>query len=179
MNPLIQFKKILILPLLIVLALVVGALTAVPAFATPPVGVTVELLATGPFDELDVSARTGRWKARIDTKGESVLNVNRLTFQPGEYTGWHMHPGPALVMVMSGTVTEYDGDDPSCTPHVYPAGTTFVEPGNNVHLVKNERTHQPGSDGRSGVDPCGCRGKDRRPEPRSLPILRTPRDIGP
>jgi hypothetical protein len=52
MNPLIQFKKILILPLLIVLALVVGALTAVPAFATPPVGVTPEVFATGPFDEL-------------------------------------------------------------------------------------------------------------------------------
>jgi len=140
MNPLIQFKKILILPLLIVLALVVSALTAVPAFATPPVGVTTELLATGTFDELDVSARTGRWKARIDTKGESDLNVVRVTFQPGGYTGWHMHPGPGLIMVMSGTVTEYDGDDPSCTPHVYPAGTTFVEPGNQVHLVKNEST---------------------------------------
>jgi quercetin dioxygenase-like cupin family protein len=138
MNPLIQFKKTLILPLLIALALVVGALTAEPALATPPVGVTTELLASGTFDELDVSAKTGAWKARIDTKGDSDLNVIRVTFQPLGYTGWHTHPGPSLITVVSGTVTEYDGDDPSCVPHVYPVGTTFVEPGNQVHIVKNE-----------------------------------------
>jgi Uncharacterized conserved protein, contains double-stranded beta-helix domain len=170
MNPLIQFKKILILPHLIVLALVVGALTAVPAFATPPVGVTVELLATGPFDELDVSATTGRWKARIDTKGESVLNVNRVTFQPGGYTGWHSHPGPVLVMVMSGTVTEYDGDDPSCTPHVYPAGTTFVEPGNNVHLVKNESTTNQAVMVGVALIPAGAVGRIDAPNPGHCPF---------
>ena len=49
-------------------------------------------------------------------------------------------PRSSLVTVVSGVVTEYDGDDPSCAPHVYPAGTTFVEPGNHVHLVKNEST---------------------------------------
>ena len=38
MNPLTQFKKIPILPLLIALALGVGVLTTVPANATPPVG---------------------------------------------------------------------------------------------------------------------------------------------
>ncbi len=140
MNPLIQFKKIPILPLLIALALVVGALTAVPALATPPVSVTTEILGAGTFDELDVSAKTGAWKARIDTKGESDLNVVRVTFQPVGHTGWHTHPGPSLIMVMSGTVTEYEGDDPSCTPRVHPAGTTFVDPGNHLHLVKNEST---------------------------------------
>ncbi len=32
--------------------------------------------------------------------------------------------------------------------------------------------HRPGSDGRSAADPGGCHEKDRRAEPRSLPILR-------
>jgi len=170
MNQLIQFKKIRILPLPIVLALVVGALTAAPALATPPVGVTTEILGTGTFDELDVSARTGRWKARIDTKGESDVNVVRLTFQPGGYSGWHSHPGPGLVMVMSGTLTEYHGDDPSCTPLVHPAGTTFVDPGNHVHLVKNESTTDQAVMVAVGLIPAGAMRRIDAPNPGNCPF---------
>jgi hypothetical protein len=39
-------------------------------------------------------------------------------------------------------VTAYDGDDTTCTPHVYTAGTasnTFIDPGDgHVHIVRNE-----------------------------------------
>jgi quercetin dioxygenase-like cupin family protein len=147
MNTLTQFKKTPILTLLIAFALAVGtALTAVPALATPPSGVTTEFIAgtaiTGggiSFDEIDVATKTGEWKARIDTKGASQLYVVRNTFQVGGHTGWHTHPGPSLISVTSGTITVYDGDDPSCTPHVYPAGTGFVDPGGaHVHLLRNE-----------------------------------------
>ena len=44
-----------------------------------------------------------------------------------------------LVIVLSGTVTNYVGDDPSCTPHAYSAGSTFVdEGGTDVHILRNE-----------------------------------------
>jgi len=67
--------------------------------------------------------------------------VQSKSFAPGWYTGWHTHPGPTLVVVKSGTVTYYDGDDPSCTPHVVPAGEGFVDPGGgHVHIVRNEGT---------------------------------------
>ena len=40
---------------------------------------------------------------------------------------------------MSGVATEYHGDDPTCTPRVHPAGTTFVDSGEaDVHLVRND-----------------------------------------
>jgi len=39
-------------------------------------------------------------------------------------------------------VTVYDGDDPTCTPHVYTANTprnSFVDiGGGDVHLIRNE-----------------------------------------
>lgn len=46
-----------------------------------------------------------------------------------------------MVSVVSGTATVYDGDDESCTPTTYAAGTGFIdEGGEHVHLVKNEGT---------------------------------------
>jgi hypothetical protein len=40
---------------------------------------------------------------------------------------------------MSGTATEYEGNDRTCTPRVHPAGTTFVDSGEAAgHLVRND-----------------------------------------
>jgi quercetin dioxygenase-like cupin family protein len=165
MNPLIQFKNTLTLLILSALSLGVGNV-----LATPPSGVTTEILGAGTFDELDVSAKTDAWKARIDTKGESDLNVVRVTFQPLGHTGWHMHPGPSLLMVMSGTVTEYEGDDPSCTPRVHPAGTTFVDAGNHVHLVKNESTTDQAVMVAVGLIPAGAMRRIDAPNPGNCPF---------
>ncbi len=139
MNPLTQFKKIPVLPLIIALALVVA-----PAFATPPVGVSTEFIvgsATGgaTFDEIDAYVKTADWKVRIDTNAESDLYVVRNTFAAGGHTGWHTQPGPSLITVTVGTITAYEGDDPTCTPHVYPQGSTLIDPGGrHVHLLRNE-----------------------------------------
>ena len=71
--------------------------------------------------------------------GTSDVYAVRNTFDPGGSTGWHTHPGPSLVIVTLGTITAYDGDDPSCTPKVYTAGQGFVDPGGgHVHLLRNE-----------------------------------------
>ena len=44
-------------------------------------------------------------------------------------------------MVKSGTATLYDGDDPTCTPQIYEAGSAFFDPGGgHLHLVRNENT---------------------------------------
>ena len=54
-------------------------------------------------------------------------------------TGWHSHPGPSLITVKTGTITEYEGDDPTSTPIVYTAGQSFVDPGgSHVHILRNE-----------------------------------------
>ena len=143
MNP--QFKKTSILPLLIALALgVAAALIVVPALATPPCGVTITSLAPlAQFDEIDAYAKIDDWKARIKTTGVSDLHVVQVTIQPGGTIGWHSHPGLSFVIVKSGTATVYDGDDPTCTPHVIPAGGSLFEPAGHVHIVRNESTTEP------------------------------------
>jgi hypothetical protein len=88
------------------------------------------------------------WRELIWTKGSSDLYVQQNTWDPSACagcipsSGWHTHPGPSLVIVTQGTVTEYDGDDPTCTPHVYTANTAnnaLVDPGGgHVHIIRDE-----------------------------------------
>jgi hypothetical protein len=67
--------------------------------------------------------------------------VLTTTIYPGGSTGWHSHPGPAFIVVIRGTLTVYDGDDPTCTPHRYGPGTGFVDPGfGHLHIARNEGT---------------------------------------
>jgi quercetin dioxygenase-like cupin family protein len=119
-------------------ALIGAALIAVPALATLPSGVTTTPIATGRFDAIDTKIKTGAWKAQIKTKGASDLHVLQNTIAPGGTFGWHSHPGPSLVIVKSGTATFYLANDPTCTPHVVPAGSGFVDSGGDVHVVRNE-----------------------------------------
>ena len=62
----------------------------------------------------------------------------KYTIAPGGVFGWHQHGGPLWVIVESGSLTFYEADDPSCTGKVYPAGSTFMDPGNHVHNARNE-----------------------------------------
>jgi quercetin dioxygenase-like cupin family protein len=117
-----------------------AALIVVPALATPPVGVTTNTIAMGRFDSINTKIKTGAWKAKISTKGASDLHVLENTILPGGTFGWHSHPGPSLVIVKSGTATFYLADDPTCSPHVVPTGSGFVDSGGDVHVVRNEGT---------------------------------------
>jgi quercetin dioxygenase-like cupin family protein len=106
--------------------------------ATPPIGVTTTPIATGRFDAINTKVKTGPWKASIRTKGASDFHVLQNTIIPGGTFGWHSHPGPSLVIVKAGTATFYHADDPTCTPHVVPTGSGFVDSGGTVHVVRNE-----------------------------------------
>jgi quercetin dioxygenase-like cupin family protein len=120
-------------------ALVAIAVIVVPALATPPSGATVTPLApVAQFEEIKTKAKIGNWEAKIKTKGVSDLNVVQVTIQPGGTLGWHSHPGLSFVIVKSGTATFYEGDDPTCTAHTLPAGSSLFEPAGDVHIVRNE-----------------------------------------
>jgi hypothetical protein len=125
----------------------VTVLIIVPARATSQAGVSSVTIAHGTFDEIDIFAKTDinpanptdYWKAMINTKGASHLYVLQNTVAPGGSFGWHSHTGPSLIIVMSGVATEYEGNDPTCTPRVHPAGSTFVDSGETTgHLVRND-----------------------------------------
>jgi len=112
--------------------------------ATSPSGFTGTTLAKATFEEIDLNAHTlpaNFWQARLKTKGLSDLYVQSNVWKPGGTSGWHTHPGPSLIIVTAGTITGYEGDDPSCTPQVYLQGMGFVDPGGgHVHVLRNEDT---------------------------------------
>jgi len=136
----------------VVLALVGLVAYTGTATATPAKNFTGTTLATatfGPIDSHVVSLLSQPpWQEMIKTHGMSDLYVQQNTWDPTACngciptTGWHTHPGPSLVIVTKGTVTAYDGDDKTCTPHVYTANTpnnAFVDPGDgHVHIIRDE-----------------------------------------
>ncbi len=115
-------------------------------------------LAKGTFGEIDIfrqllipGTNTDRdgdddrrdmrrvWLSIQKTRGDSDVYVQDNTWDAGAATTWHTHPGHSLIIVTKGTVTEYDGHDPNCTPHVYTVGQGFVDPGgDHVHIIRNE-----------------------------------------
>jgi quercetin dioxygenase-like cupin family protein len=118
------------------------------ALATPAKGVVTIPYGVGHFADIDSTTKTDTdpgaatdfWQARINTKGASDLYVLQNTIAPGGDFGWHSHPGPSLVIVKSGTATFYLASDPTCTAHVVPTGSGFVDNGNDTHIVRNEGT---------------------------------------
>jgi quercetin dioxygenase-like cupin family protein len=121
-------------------AAVAICVVAATALATPGSGVTSTVFAVGAFDQLDAKTLTPHWQARIATKGATDVHILENRIAPGGTFGWHSHPGPSIVVVKSGSLTLYGGDDPACTPHVIPAGSGFVDDGGDVHVVRNEGT---------------------------------------
>jgi hypothetical protein len=109
--------------------------------ATPQSGVTTTFFANKiGFGEIDVHRHTipADWQALIKTKGMSDGYVVDNVIKPGGTTGWHSHPGPSLIFVVRGEVTNYESDDPSCTGQVYSAGSGFVDAGgDDVHSLRN------------------------------------------
>ena len=137
-----------------VLALLLAALGvafyAGTVLATSSQGFTGTTLARATYGDIFSHIHTvpASWDELIKTKGDSDLYVQQNTWDPSSCggciptTGWHTHPGPSFVIVTQGTITAYDGDDPSCTPHAYTANTAnnaFVDPGGgHVHVIRDE-----------------------------------------
>ncbi len=116
-----------------------GAIALKLAWATPPKGLTQTLIA-GPvtLDDIQVVHQTPTWGVMIKTRGQSDAYVASNIIAPGGDTGWHSHPGPVFVLITAGSATVYEGDDPTFTPTVYPAGTGFMDQPDSPHIVRNE-----------------------------------------
>jgi len=116
---------------------------AVTALATPGSGVVSNVISRATLSDgvnLKFKNRFTDFEAKLQIKGPADFISQQVTFAPGGTSGWHSHSGPALVSVASGTATFYQGDDPSCSPIVVPAGSAFVEQGEDVHIARNEGT---------------------------------------
>lgn len=106
--------------------------------ATPASLVTNTPIAAGTLGPVNLNVKTGDWKLDLRTKGDSNVIVTESRVAAGGTFGWHSHPGPSLVVVKSGTLSFYRGDDPTCTAEIYQAGDVLIDPGNVVHIGRNE-----------------------------------------
>ena len=120
-----------------------GALAVVviaqSAFATPITGVQSTSPAVGTFDEgLEAHSKTDTLEVELRATGPTDVQMLQNTIAPGGTMGWMSHPGPSIVVVQSGELTMYSAADPTCAPQVYAAGTGFVKPTGDTHVVRNE-----------------------------------------
>lgn len=76
-------------------------------------------------------------KVDLKTKGRIEVAVQRIVAVPGGTFGWHSHPGPTVVTVLTGTLTLYHAED--CTHGTdYGPGTSFSNLPHEIHLARNE-----------------------------------------
>jgi len=132
-----------------------------PASGTAPPSATTDVLpALGTIADgfkIDVDG------IRVSAKGPIDLATAHLTFPPGATTGWHVHPGPVLVIVKDGTVTKYSSD---CVATRYTAGQAFVELGpSDINMVRNESTTQQADTIVTFLAPVGATLKEPVPAP--------------
>jgi quercetin dioxygenase-like cupin family protein len=72
---------------------------------------------------------------KLKITGPTEVEQDRIIFQAGASTGWHTHPGPAIVIVTQGALTEYEDD--GCRT-VLPVGSVLFEREGKVHNLVNE-----------------------------------------
>src|SRR5438034_8679572 len=110
-----------------------------PSF-TAAAGFTPTVLSRGNLGTYHIQSKAGDYDAELKSHDNTDIVVAKIVVTPRGHSGWHYHPGPVLVTVASGTITFYMGDDPTSSPHVHPAGTTFFENGGMVGIARNEGT---------------------------------------
>jgi quercetin dioxygenase-like cupin family protein len=92
--------------------------------------------------KIDVKRTTGDWRMELKSKPAFDVAVQSITFQPGGQSGWHTHPGPVFIQVVSGTMTFYQADGKKCTRTVRTAGQGYLDLGEQPHVAVNE-TKEP------------------------------------
>src|SRR6516165_10249651 len=112
------------------LASVVTAVTVAPSRATPPSGLTNILLARG----TDTSHGT------IPLRFGTDVAMAQITVDPGGSSGWHSHPGGAIIIVKEGALTVYSPVGRQCRITTYSAGQAFIERPGEVDDVLNTGT---------------------------------------
>jgi hypothetical protein len=78
------------------------------------------------------------WEVEVEARPALDIATQTITFQAGGHSGWHSHPGPVFISVVSGTMTFYESDDPDCQPIVLSAGEGYLDTGEHAHIARNE-----------------------------------------
>jgi quercetin dioxygenase-like cupin family protein len=86
----------------------------------------------GPFN---VHSQLNGFDVELKSHENDDIEVANQAGAPNANGGWHLHPGPVVVLVKTGVATIYEAGD--CVPKIYPAGSTFIE-GTTPHVLRND-----------------------------------------
>src|SRR5262245_53067900 len=100
----------------LLLGVVGAALYGGIALATPPSGLTQVPLARG------TNVSDGTIPLHVGTD----VAMAQITVQPGGSSGWHSHPGGAIIVVKAGSLTVHRAIGSQCQTETYSAGPAFV-----------------------------------------------------
>ena len=85
--------------------------------------------------DLKVKVKTQRGTDVTIAASAGEVAMQRIELGPSGTTGWHTHPGPAVAVIQSGSLTIVNS---GCEEVTYVAGQAFVDPGQgNVHIGRN------------------------------------------
>jgi hypothetical protein len=132
------------------------------------------LLARATFSDpndqnFNIKRITGDWHMEIKAKPAFDIAVQTINFDAGGQSGWHSHPGPVFIQVVSGTMTFYESDDPTCSPIVRTAGQGYLDLGEHAHIARNE-TRLPAQNVVTYFAPPGAVLKIDQPDPGTCPF---------
>jgi quercetin dioxygenase-like cupin family protein len=108
-----------------------------PSFTTA-VGFVGTPIGRGNVGTFNIQSKADRYDVRLKSNDNTDIAVTNIAVAPGGHSGWHYHPGPVLVIVKTGAITFYHGNDRTCSGARYPAGTAFIEEGGEVGIARNE-----------------------------------------
>ena len=149
--------------LLVPAGLVLFACT-ISASASPPKGVSAEILTRGAYEPFKVKTdHASPIDFQAIARSEFDIVVREHTYEPHGYTGWHKHPGPVFITVTQGALTFYAHDDPTCTPTVVRKGEGYVDDGHG-HIGVNQ-SDEPAMDLSVILAPVGGPFRDELPLP--------------
>lgn len=136
------------------------AVDAVPGAATPPAGFTSQVLGRGTYTS----------DGTLPIKHGMDIVVSKINVLPGGSSGWHSHPGGAIVVVQQGQVTLYTSIGNHCDVTTYTQGQSFVErPGEVNDAVNRGRTNYIIIATFPGV-PVGGLSRIDEPNPGTCPV---------
>jgi len=116
--------------------LTLGGAAAVAALALGLFGSHVARGDVSPLQIIGLALGSNDEEAvNLHVKGPSDVLQTELVFQAGAETGWHSHPGPVVVVVKSGALTETHSN--GCVT-VHPAGSAFFETKGEIHNATNQ-----------------------------------------
>jgi hypothetical protein len=153
------------------------AVNAVPGAATPPSHFNSEILSRGTLSQGNL---------RVNPGLQIVVATN--TVEAGGSSGWHSHPGGAIVIIQQGEITTYKslgkGDEqegdrsdaqrsgpfPNCVITRYTQGQSFIErPGEALNAVNTGSTQTIVYATFPGV-PIGGSPRTDLPNPGTCPV---------